>query len=120
MNWQEVMKLLRDNFAHADSQILVYTLEENGVHAMSAEGDAEFYADDELERYSEEFFLDNRELATDFTKILNPANRPVMNNSQSFARKATIDSSITTSSKRNLRTTLKNSTSSSQTLPMKK
>ena len=68
MNWQEVVKLLRDIFAYADVQIVVYTLEENGVHALSAEGDAEFYANDEIERYSEEFLLENSELETDFTK----------------------------------------------------
>ena len=68
MNWREVVKLLRDIFAYADVQIVVYTLEENGVHALSAEGDADFYYDDEIERYSEEFFLENRELETDFTK----------------------------------------------------
>ena len=68
MNWQEVVKLLRDIFAYADVQLVVYTLEENGVHALSAEGDAEFYADDEIERYGEEFLLENRELETDFTK----------------------------------------------------
>ena len=71
MNWQEVVKLLRDIFAYADVQIAVYTLEENGVHALSAEGDADFYADDEIERYSEEFLLENRELETDFTKDSN-------------------------------------------------
>ena len=53
MNWQKVVELLRDIFAYADVQLVVYTLEENGVHALSAEGDAEFYADDEIERYSE-------------------------------------------------------------------
>ena len=68
MDWQEVVKQLRVIFAYADVQIVVYTLEENGVHAMSAEGDAEFYADDEIKRYSEEFLLENRELETDFTK----------------------------------------------------
>ena len=68
MNWQEVVKLHRDIFTCAGVQIAVYTLEENGVHALSAEGDAEFYADDEAERYSEEFLLENRELETDFTK----------------------------------------------------
>ena len=66
------MKLLRDIFAYADVQIVVYTLEENGVHAMSAESDAEFYADDEIERYSEEFLLEKRELGTDFTKDSKP------------------------------------------------
>ena len=68
INWQEVVKFLRDIFAYADVQIVVYTLEENRVHALSAEGDAEIYADDEIERYSEEFFLENRELETDFAK----------------------------------------------------
>ena len=68
MNWQEVVKLLRDIFAYADVQILVYTLEENGVHALSAEGDADFNADEEIERYSEEILRENRELETDFTK----------------------------------------------------
>ena len=67
MNWLEVVKLLRDIFAYADVPIVVYTLEENGVHAVSAEGEAEFYADDEIERYSEEFLPENCELETDFT-----------------------------------------------------
>ena len=65
---QEVVKLLRDIFANSDVQLVVYTLEENGVHSLSAEGDAEFYADDEIERYSEELLLENRELEIDFTK----------------------------------------------------
>ena len=68
MNWQEVVKLLRDIFAYADVQLVLYTLEENGVHALSAEGDAEFCADDEIERYSEEFLLENHEVETHFTK----------------------------------------------------
>ena len=59
MNWQEVVKLLRDIFAYADVQIVVYTVEENGVHALSAERDAEFYTDDGIEPYSDEFFLEN-------------------------------------------------------------
>ena len=50
MNWQEVVKLVRDIFAYANVQVVVYTIEENGVHALSAEGGAEFYADDEIER----------------------------------------------------------------------
>ena len=36
MNWQEVVKLLRDIFAYAALQVVVYTLEEMGVHALSA------------------------------------------------------------------------------------
>ena len=66
--WQEFVKLLRDIFAYADVQLVVYTLEENGVHALSAEGDAEFYADNEKEWYSEEILLENRELEPNFTK----------------------------------------------------
>ena len=69
MNWQEIVNLLPDIIAYADVQIVVYTLEENRVHALSAEGDAEFYTDGEIERYSEQFLLENRELETDFTKI---------------------------------------------------
>ena len=68
MNWQEVVKLLRDIFAYADVQIVVYTLGENGVYALSAEGNADYHADDEIERYSEEFLLENRELETDFSE----------------------------------------------------
>ena len=64
MKWQEVVRLLRDIFAYAGVQKVVYNLEHNGVHAMSVEGDA----DDEMERYSEEFFLENHELETDFAK----------------------------------------------------
>ena len=68
MNWQEDVKLLRDFFTYTDVRIVVYTLEENGVYALSAEGDADFYANDEMERYSEEFLLENRELETEFTQ----------------------------------------------------
>ena len=68
MNWREVGKILRYIFVYADVQIVVYILEENGVHAISVQGQAEFYADDEIEWYSEEIFLQNRGLETDFTK----------------------------------------------------
>ena len=40
MNWQEVLKLQRVIFEYADVQFLVYTFEENRVHA-------EICADDE-------------------------------------------------------------------------
>ena len=72
MNWLEVVKLLCDIFAYADVQIVVYTLEESRVPALSAAGDAEFYADNETEKYSGETLLENRELETDFTKDFNP------------------------------------------------
>ena len=68
MNWQKVVKLLLDIVAYTNVRIVVHTLEENGVHPTSAEGDAEFYADDEIEQYSEKFLLENRELETDFSK----------------------------------------------------
>ena len=71
-NWQEVVKLLRDIFADTDVQFVVYALEENAVHALSAECDAEFYADIEEERYKKEFLLENCELETDFTKDSKP------------------------------------------------
>ena len=60
MNWQEAVEFLSDIMAYADVQIVVYTLDENGNHAMSTESDAKFYADAEIERYSEQFFLENR------------------------------------------------------------
>ena len=68
MNWQQVVKLFRDVFAYSDIHVVVYTLESHGVHAMSSEGDPEFYAEDEIERYSEEIYLDEKDLETDFTK----------------------------------------------------
>ena len=66
MNWQDVVKLLRDIFAFSEIQIVVYSLDEPAIHAMSAEGDPEFYAEDEIDRYSEEIHLNERELETDF------------------------------------------------------
>ena len=81
MNWQKTVKLLRDIFTYAYVQIVVYTLKENAVHAMCVEGDVEFYADDEIERCSENFFFENREQETDFEgRTPNPVNRFVMNN----------------------------------------
>ena len=68
MNWQEVVKLLTDFFAYSNNRIVVYTLEENEVHALSSEGDPDFYAEDEIERYSEEFYLNDKDLETDFTR----------------------------------------------------
>ena len=67
MNWQDVVKLLRNIFAYSEIQILVYPLDEHAIHAMSAERDPEFYAEDEIDRHSEEFHLNERELETDFT-----------------------------------------------------
>ena len=67
MNWQDIVKLLRNIFAYSDIQILVYSLDQHAIHAMSTEGDPEFYAESEIYRYSEEFHLNERELETDFT-----------------------------------------------------
>ena len=55
---------------------MVYTPETHVVHAMSSEGDPEFYAEDEIERYSEEFYLDEADLKTDFTKDLKSCQPP--------------------------------------------
>ena len=68
MNWQQVVKLLRNIFAYSNIRIVVYTLEENGVHALSSEADPDFYAEDETERYSEEFHLNDSDLETDFIR----------------------------------------------------
>ena len=72
MNYQEVVKLLRDFFAHSNIRIVVYTLEENRVHALSSEEGPNFYAEDEIERYSEEFCLNDKDLQTDFTRDAKP------------------------------------------------
>ena len=68
MDWQEVVRLLRDVFANSDIHVVVYTLVSHGVHAMSSEGDLEFFSEDETERYAEEFYLDEKDLETDFEK----------------------------------------------------
>ena len=70
MNWQDVAKLLRNVFAYSEIQIVVYSLDEHVNHAMSAQGDPEFYAEDETDRYSEEFYLNERELETDLWEDL--------------------------------------------------
>ena len=46
---------------------MVYSLDEHAVHAMFAEGYLEFNAEDEIDRYTEESRLNERELETDFT-----------------------------------------------------
>ena len=61
-------QLLRDIFAYSNIRRVVYTLKENGVWALSSEGDPDFYAEDEIERYSEEFYLKDRDSETDFTR----------------------------------------------------
>ena len=67
MNWQDLVKLLRNILAYPDIQIVVYSLDEHATHAISAEGDPDLYAEDEIDRYSEEFHLSKRELENDFT-----------------------------------------------------
>ena len=68
MNWQEVVKLLRVLFAFSNIRRVVYTLEENGVHALPSEGDPDFYAEDEIEGHSQEFYFNEKDLETDFTR----------------------------------------------------
>ena len=68
MNWQDVVKPLRDNFVYSSVRLLVYILKENGVHGLSSEGHTDFYAEEENERYSEEFYLNDRDLEKDFTR----------------------------------------------------
>ena len=67
MNWQDVVKLLRAIFAYSDIQTVVSLLDEHAIHALSAERNPEFYAEDEIDRYSEELHLNERELETEFT-----------------------------------------------------
>ena len=72
MNWQEVVRLVREVFDHSDIHNVVYSLEIHGVQAMSSEGESEFHAEDEVERYSEEFCLDERDLETNESKTCQP------------------------------------------------
>ena len=37
---------------------------------MSAEGVPDFYAEDEIERFSEEFYLNDKDLETDFNRVV--------------------------------------------------
>ena len=67
MKRQDVVKFLRNIFAYSDIQMVVYSQDEHPIHAMSAEGDSEFYAEDEIDQYSEEFHLNEREFETKFT-----------------------------------------------------
>ena len=49
LNWQDVVNFLRNIFAYSDKQIVVYSLDGHAIHAMSAEEDPEFYAEDEID-----------------------------------------------------------------------
>ena len=122
MNWQAVVKLLRDTFASVDVQVVVYTLEEDGVHAKAAGGDAEFYTDDEVERYKEKFSLQNRELETDFTKDSKSC-QPTCDDQFPVLREKDHNNRLNVyyfnTSHRNSQITLKDLTSSTQTLQTK-
>ena len=67
INWQDVVKLLRNIFAYSDIHIVVNSLDKHAIHAMSAERDPEFYAEDGIDQYSKEVHLNEGEMETDFT-----------------------------------------------------
>ena len=67
MNCQDIVKFLWNIFANSDIHYVVYSLDEHSVHAVSADSDPELFAENEINRYSEEFHLSERELQTDFT-----------------------------------------------------
>ena len=88
MNWQDVVKLLRDIFAYSEIQIEVYSLDEQAIHGMSAEGDPECYAEDEIDRYSEDFHLNDRESWKSISPVtLSPVNQVATNSFPFYARK---------------------------------
>ena len=76
MNWQGVLNFLPDVFAYSHIQVVVYTLESHGADALLSEDDPEIYAEDEVERYSEEFCLAEKDPETDFTKDLKSCQPP--------------------------------------------
>ena len=96
LNWQEVVKLLRDIFAYAYVEIVVYTLEEKRVHAMSAEGDAEIYVDGEIEGDSEDLFWEIMGSKQNSLRNPNPANLLLTIKSQSSTKKFTVIASLST------------------------
>ena len=87
MNWQVVVQLLRNIFAYSDIQLVVYSLNEHAIHAMSAEGDPEFHAEDEIDRHSEKFHLYKRQLETDFTSDTKSCQPVLTSNFPSYLRK---------------------------------
>ena len=87
MNWQDVVKLLRNIFAYSDIQIVAYSIDEHAIHAISAEGDPEFYAQNEVDRYSEEIHLSEENWKLISPVILSPVKQIATTNSQSYARK---------------------------------
>ena len=114
MNWQDVVKLLRKIFANSDIQIVVYSLDEQ---AMSAEGDPEVYAEDEIDRYSEEFHLNKSELELTSPVTPSPVNQFAINNFPFYARKnktKLLLSTIFSISPKSLLITLNNSLFSTQ------
>ena len=52
--------------------MVVKTLEENGVHVLSPVGDADSYADDGMEVYTEELFPKTDDLKKDIIKDCEP------------------------------------------------
>ena len=61
-------KTPKNYFAYSNIQIMVYSLDEHAIHALSTEGVPEFYAEDEIDQNTEDFHLNERELETDFTR----------------------------------------------------
>ena len=123
MNWQQVVKLLRYVFASSDIHVVVYTLESHGVHAMSSEGDLEFYAEDEIERYSEDFYLDEKDLQTDFTKNSKSCQPPCDEQLLYYSKKTSTTDLLNitcTINQKNLWITSRNSISSTLTSLMTK
>ena len=81
MNWQAVVILLRNVFAYSDIHVVEHTFESYGVHALSSEGDPNFYVEDEVEQYSKEIHPHEKNLETDLGEIRNLANLLAMDSS---------------------------------------
>ena len=67
LNWNEVFRTIQDVFAYSGTQIRIFTQKTMDAFAMTTRGDPDSVAEDEIERYSEEFHLQSKELETDFT-----------------------------------------------------
>ena len=113
-----MVKLLHDIFAYADVNIVVHTLDQNGVEAMSTNGNAEFYADVDKERYSGKFYLENRELQAELTKDFQSCQQTCDKIIPVYRNKTTLLDSLSTTyltNPKNIQTTLKNPFSSTRT-----
>ena len=73
LNPQEPVELLPDVLDHSKTQNVLFSFEETGVHAMLPESDPNVQSEDEVERFSENFYLEDKDPPKILTNVLNLA-----------------------------------------------